>query len=659
MRKSCLIVMLVAVVAAAAPSVSATVYNVGPGQTYANIVDVPWESITAGDTVNIYYRATPYKEKFITTGAGTASQPILIHGVPGPGGELPILDGQDAVSRQALAMGSEARGLITMQQGDSGSYPTTCHPSYIILENLEIKNASVPYSFTDDAGVIQSYVNSSAAWWMTDGSNITCRNCYFHHCGNGFFTYSEGDGSTCWTENILVEGNYIDACGNAGSLYEHTSYTESCGITFQYNHYGPPRGSDTVSTGNGLKDRSAGLVVRYNWIDGGNRCLDIIDCEDSDRLGLDPLWDKTYFYGNVLIERNDVGNRQTIHFGADMHAEPRHKGYFYNNTVVSYRAAYTTLVRESGTADGFFDVRNCIIFVTADGINLEIANDSRRCGPINMRNLFMKPGYRLTGSGGGTVNDYDSHVLGSDPGWVDFNTQDFRLASGSGCINAGTTLHADASAYPVDRQYVKHQSSEVRPSDGILDIGAFEAAGGPPADLVITTTSLPAGNVGVAYSQAIAATGGVPAYSWSVISGSLPGGLSLGSSTGVVSGTPTAAGTSYFTVQVSDSQQPADTDTQALSIVVTAAPPAPTITTTSLPNGTRGVAYSQTVQATGGTLPYTWTKVAGTLPNGLTLNASTGVISGTPSKKGTFNFTVRCTDAAMQYDEQALTIIIL
>jgi hypothetical protein len=410
-----------------------------------------------------------------------------------------------------------------------------------------------------------------------------------------------------------------------------------------------------------LKDRSAGLVVRYNWIEGGNRCVDAIDCEDSAALGTNPHWDKTYMYGNVFIERPDIGNRQVIHFGADMRAEPRHKGYFYNNTVVSYRGSATetrtTLVRESGLSSGFFDVRNCVIYSTAAGGNqIEITNDSRNNGPVNIRNCWLKPGYVLVGPSGGTVNDYDSHVLGTDPGFANFGTQDFHLAAGSGCINAGTALHADASAYPVTLQYVKHQSSETRPSDGILDIGAFEAAGGPPANLVITTTSLPAGTVGVAYSATLAATGGVPAYTWGISTGSLPNGLSLAPSTGIISGTPTGTGTSFFTALVTDSQLPPDSDSKALSIVVNAAQPAPTITTTSLPNGKKGTAYSQTVQATGGTLPYTWSITVGTLPNGLSLNSSSGVISGTPTKIQTKSFTVRCTDAAAQYDEQALSI---
>ena len=97
------------------------------------------------------------------------------------------------------------------------------------------------------------------------------------------------------------------------------------------------------------------------------------------------------------------------------------------------------------------------------------------------------------------------------------------------------------------------------------------------APLSITTASLPNGTVGAAYSATLAATGGTGPYSWSIVSGSLPSGLTLNAATGAISGTPTAAATSNFTVQVSDSAIPAATSSKALSISVTATPTTVTI----------------------------------------------------------------------------------
>ncbi|MHC4714392.1 MAG: putative Ig domain-containing protein, partial [Planctomycetota bacterium] len=180
-----------------------------------------------------------------------------------------------------------------------------------------------------------------------------------------------------------------------------------------------------------------------------------------------------------------------------------------------------------------------------------------------------------------------------------------------------------------------------------------------PADLAITTAALPGGQVGTAYSQTLAATGGVTPYAWSVIVGVLPDGLGLNPATGEISGTPTAYGTFNFTVQVADSQAPADTATQALSIVVI--PADLVVTTAALPGGQVGTAYSQTLAATGGVTPYTWSVIAGALPGGLGLNAATGEISGTPTVDGTFNFTVQVDDSQVPADTatQALSIIII
>ena len=181
----------------------------------------------------------------------------------------------------------------------------------------------------------------------------------------------------------------------------------------------------------------------------------------------------------------------------------------------------------------------------------------------------------------------------------------------------------------------------------------------PAAALTITTTSLPDGTVGQFYSRPVQATGGSGAFNWTISAGSLPQNLNLNPSTGVISGTPTAAGTSSFTVRVQDAG--GQSDTQALSITANTTPPPPNppnITTTSLPAGTVDERYNQPVQATGGTGALTWSLVAGTLPANLELNQTNGAISGTPTAAGTSSFTVQVQDAGGQSDTQALSITI-
>src|SRR5687767_6133936 len=165
----------------------------------------------------------------------------------------------------------------------------------------------------------------------------------------------------------------------------------------------------------------------------------------------------------------------------------------------------------------------------------------------------------------------------------------------------------------------------------------------------ITTSSLASGVVGSSYSQTLAASGGTSPYSWTVSAGSLPAGLAL-SAAGVISGTPMTAGTSTFTVQATDSAS--QTATKELSITISSPL---TITTASLPAGVVGSAYSQTLAASGGTSPYSWTVSVGSLPPGLSLSAA-GVISGTPATAGSSTFTVQATDSPSQTATKQLSI---
>ncbi len=146
--------------------------------------------------------------------------------------------------------------------------------------------------------------------------------------------------------------------------------------------------------------------------------------------------------------------------------------------------------------------------------------------------------------------------------------------------------------------------------------------------------------VGVAYNSALVASGGVPPYTFSITGGSLPPGLTLNTSTGAITGTPTTAGTYSFTAQVVDSQS--NTVTTNFGIVVS-----PTTLTLSGPTGTGqvGVLYSSALKANGGVAPYTFSIISGSLPPGLTLNTSTGAITGTPTTAGTYNFTAQVVDS--------------
>lgn len=157
--------------------------------------------------------------------------------------------------------------------------------------------------------------------------------------------------------------------------------------------------------------------------------------------------------------------------------------------------------------------------------------------------------------------------------------------------------------------------------------------------LAITTTSLANGQIGVAYSQNLSATGGTPPYLWALTgTGNLPPGLALDRSTGAITGAPASNGASKFTVQVTDSV--GITATRPLSIAIG---PLITFTTPSplQPSAVVGQAYSQQIAVTGGTPPYTFTQTG--LSDGITLDG-TGRLAGTPPTLSVLSFSVTVTD---------------
>ena len=231
-------------------------------------------------------------------------------------------------------------------------------------------------------------------------------------------------------------------------------------------------------------------------------------------------------------------------------------------------------------------------------------------------------------------------------------TSPYTFTITSGSLPVGLTLNGSTGAItgtptgPAGNSSVTFQITDAAKMSASHAVAITVNA--PPA-LTITTASLPAGTTGAAYSQTLQASGGIPPYTWAVTTGSLPAGLSLNSGTGAISGTPsgTLTGTTNFTVTATDSQTPTHATSSANLSITVSAPPL-SVTTTSLAGGTIGNAYAnQTLQATGGISPYKWSVTTGSLPAGLSLNALTGVISGTPTGTfvGTVNFTVTAADS--------------
>lgn len=249
---------------------------------------------------------------------------------------------------------------------------------------------------------------------------------------------------------------------------------------------------------------------------------------------------------------------------------------------------------------------------------------------------------------GGTINVPYTFTPTVTGGWIPYS-----FAPGTGDFPNGLSLDpvtGELSGTPTLADAFSGQIV-VTDADGNTDTLTVNITIGDTLELTGDTPDL--GTTTVAYSgTTFGVSGGQAPYSWSIFAGALPTGLSINGSTGDITGTPTVPGTYNFTVRVTDAQLSREDSVQQ---IIVAAFPALSGTATDASNG---VAYSFTYTRTGGHLPLAYDISAGALPTGLSINAATGAITGTPSADGVFNFTVRLTDDEGNITTRAGTITV-
>ncbi|HEY3670644.1 MAG TPA: putative Ig domain-containing protein [Acidimicrobiia bacterium] len=222
----------------------------------------------------------------------------------------------------------------------------------------------------------------------------------------------------------------------------------------------------------------------------------------------------------------------------------------------------------------------------------------------------------------------------------------------TGVLPIGVTLNASTGLLSGTPTVAGSYSFTVRVADASTGVATKAVTVTIAATPTLTFTP-PSGEVGFGYSQQPALTGGTGPFAWSISAGSLPAGVTLNATTGLVSGSPTTAGSSSFTVAATDSF--AQVASRTATIVVIAAP---AFAPAAPPGGQVGVAYTGTLDVTGGVAPLAWSLTAGSLPSGLSLNTGTGTLSGTPTTVGSSSFTVSVIDANGLTASKSVTLVI-
>ncbi|MBW8746709.1 MAG: putative Ig domain-containing protein [Acidobacteria bacterium] len=211
----------------------------------------------------------------------------------------------------------------------------------------------------------------------------------------------------------------------------------------------------------------------------------------------------------------------------------------------------------------------------------------------------------------------------------------------SNCTITGTPSVAGSTSLVVKATDSNHPTDSATSSITLAVIAA-------PATL--TLSSPPSGTTGALYNGAIGVAGGTAPYSCSLASGTIPSGLTL---TGCsLTGTPTTAGNSTFSIKATDSSSPANSTTGPVTLNIAATPV--TLALTAPSSGNVGVAYNGTIGVSGGTAPYTCSLASGSMPSGLTLNSC--AISGTPLVAGSYSLSIKATDSASPTNTTTATV---
>lgn len=558
---------------------SSTTYEVGPGRTYAEPRDVPWRDLQPGDQVLIHYRAAPYTDAVLLMARGEPTRWITVRGVKGPNGERPVFDGNNArMPTSGLNQWFDGKGMFKIHR-PIGSSHASYRPGYIHLTGFEVRNVKPPSQYTNWEGQTTTWDGFSAGIYGQGFDYVAITDCDLHGNGLGLFVNST-NGDLFQSSRLLVSDNYFHNNGNVASFSEHNSYTEGIGTVYEHNWFGPILDG---SYGDNIKERSAGVIFRYNYIEGGADLIALRDPEsnvDHESSQLDAWGTKlvagAYIYGNTLVTRGylqSVVGHGDGGMGTGLQPREGHL-YFYANRVIS------TVDNEPFWTSGYyvdpqgvtlFDLLNTRSPTTVVARNNLLYATRSTAGSVpaplalfywqgiadfqsNWVNDFIPVYAPVGGTNLATGTQFDGTGLGGlseqsgDPGFVDLAGGDFRLTGSSPFHDLAATLPAAITlrglmptADPVIAPFVRAGSADTTPpvisaisagtptaSAATITWTTDEAAStqveyGPTAAYGSTTTLV--ASLATSHSQAITGLAAATTYHFRVLSRDAAGNL--------------------------------------------------------------------------------------------------------------------------------------
>lgn len=435
------------------PAMEGSVYEVGPSQAFKTLSSVPFPAMVPGSTVRLHNEdksgknPTTYHEYVQISQAASAEQPFRLCGVPDASGNLPVIDGTNAVGRPDTTASIAGYGLLTIHNAKPFAYwPHFAGAQYIVVEGIQFRNANPGVSYTAPSGSSQKWQSTAACIHIAEAQNVAFVGDDIGSCGNGVLSDFNSNGGWGSSDlNVLWEGNHIHNNGIAGSDQDHQMYLQSWNNVVQFNRIDS---YNKGALGANIKSRGLDDIIRYNFLgDGVQRQMDLVDVKDapaymsftgllnggsnsfhalysSDPYPADQIaaeqeaWHSHFVYGNIYQSSTSAA---PIHFSMDTNGwELSRKGslYWYNNTFYQRACAVCapaswTLFDTTGGHGTYFPQAE---FQTVQAFNNIVWMDSVTKSPFQWNNYST-----FIGIGGGNLlpSNWGSDLTtgGSGTGW--------------------------------------------------------------------------------------------------------------------------------------------------------------------------------------------------------------------------------------------------